>query len=480
MQEREIDLIDLITEILLHWRTIIVWMLVGGVMFGGVSYVHSVQNFKEQETLLEQQQDTTTELENLEGLLTPNEKYNVKAIINNEKLNEYYNQSLLMQIDATNVPRMELTYMVISDDYEKSYNIEKIYEDMFSCGLIEAISAGNNIPSAQLSELIALDDNSKNLLNSNVTAIKETDGKKDSFRVVIVHTTETECKAIAAKIQKYLQEQHSDIVQNVGQHELRLINQSFAYITDTELLNQQRLMLVNIMNSNTNIKSIQDNLSDSEKRYYKLLRENDNDKKEEQIEEVRLSTPTLKPKNIVLGMLIFAFAYTIYLFLNYIFNEKLRRADDLNLLCGIPQIGVIPQEKSKNKLFAFVDNWIMKIWNHNKRVFTRDEAIGLVVATLKIQMKKQELNTIYCVGGNMKKQSLRLAEQIKNILSREGISVNILDNILYNRETIEQLQDVKTAFLIEKIGESLYDDVVREKELLCRQGINILGFVIEE
>ena len=34
MDEREVNLRDLLFEILLHWRSIIVWMLIGGVLSG--------------------------------------------------------------------------------------------------------------------------------------------------------------------------------------------------------------------------------------------------------------------------------------------------------------------------------------------------------------------------------------------------------------------------------------------------------------
>lgn len=41
MKEREISLVDLIADILLHWRTILIVMVIGGVLIGGLSYVRS-------------------------------------------------------------------------------------------------------------------------------------------------------------------------------------------------------------------------------------------------------------------------------------------------------------------------------------------------------------------------------------------------------------------------------------------------------
>lgn len=41
MEEREISIVDLLTEILLHWRGMLIWMLVGAAAFGALNYVRS-------------------------------------------------------------------------------------------------------------------------------------------------------------------------------------------------------------------------------------------------------------------------------------------------------------------------------------------------------------------------------------------------------------------------------------------------------
>ena len=41
MKEREISLWELMTEMMLRWRIILVWMAVGAVLAGAVSYVRS-------------------------------------------------------------------------------------------------------------------------------------------------------------------------------------------------------------------------------------------------------------------------------------------------------------------------------------------------------------------------------------------------------------------------------------------------------
>lgn len=47
MEEREIDLTDLLLTILLHWRGLIILMLIGGVLMGAFSYIKSDKAAKE-------------------------------------------------------------------------------------------------------------------------------------------------------------------------------------------------------------------------------------------------------------------------------------------------------------------------------------------------------------------------------------------------------------------------------------------------
>ena len=62
MQTREIDLLDMIADVLSHWRGLIVALVLGAVLLGGFSYMKSlrtVQNVQQPETVV--QEETTVE-----------------------------------------------------------------------------------------------------------------------------------------------------------------------------------------------------------------------------------------------------------------------------------------------------------------------------------------------------------------------------------------------------------------------------------
>lgn len=478
MQEREINLTDFLVEILLRWRMMIVWMIVGGVLLGAFSHVRSTQSVAAQKVALEQQLDVQTELAALEGVLSAAQINSVRAVLNNEKFSEYYNQSLLMQIDATYVPRTELSFLITSVDMEMSYSIERIYEDLLSCDLFEWIADRNQegIVSANLSELITV----RGSWDSDVIILKDEYPKMDSLNVTIIHVTEEECKELARQVIEYLEEQHDWLVQELGAHELELIDQSFAYVNDSQLFNEQRTMLNNITNGNTNVEKLQKDFTVEQQRYYTLLKTDDTGESVEQVATVTVSAPSVSVKYILLGMILFVFIYVFWLFMKYILNSKLRVTDDIRQIYDLTQLGMIPRETSGKRAFAFVDGWILKLRDHNKRIFSREEATGLAAVAVKMQAKKEGLDVVYCIGCDLKENALQVAEQMQTMLKVDGITINILNNVLYNQESMEQLQGAKAVFLLEKAGETLYDEIAQELELLQRQDIRVLGAVVVE
>ena len=111
---------------------------------------------------------------------------------------------------------------------------------------------------------------------------------------------------------------------------------------------------------------------------------------------------------------------------------------------------------------------------------TNEEALGLAGVAVKMAAKKETFDTVCCIGCNMKERTLKAAEAIQKVLAEDNIELTVLNNVLYDQSAMEQLQGVKGAFLLEKAGETLYDEIMKELELLNRQDIKILGVVVVE
>lgn len=492
MQEREIDLVDLLVDILLHWRMIIVWMLAGGILMGAFSYVRSNQAVADQRAEIERKEmakkDIQKILQQQEEILTANQKNNVRAVLNYEEFIEINNQSLLMQIDAANVPKTELVFWVKASTVEQSYNIEKLYEELVSSGMGQWLAdKGEKAVAAEVNELITVGQETNQLHSSDLSLSLSVVGS-DSFNISIIGVDREQCTQMAQSVIEYVQSLQELVNQQEGNHEVVLMNQSFNYCVDHEILNRQRTMVANGVADAANAEEIRKDFSTGEQTYYELLKIEQASAEEDAVtgediaaEEVASElAPSISIKYVFLGIVLFAFLYIFYSFLQYTFNNKLRAADDVKVLYNLSLLGEIPQSTGKKKALSFIDGWILKLRNRNKRSFSEEEATGLAAVAVKITTQKENLTEVYCIGCDVKGRALAIAEKLQSTLKEDNITLTILNNVLYDQEALERLSSAKCVFLLEQAGVTLYDEIVKELELLQRQEIKVIGAVVVE
>lgn len=174
------------------------------------------------------------------------------------------------------------------------------------------------------------------------------------------------------------------------------------------------------------------------------------------------------------------FLYAFWIFIKYVFNAKVRITDDLQELYDIPQLGTIPAKPDKKRFLGNIDAVISRLRNRNKRVFSKEESVQLAQVAVKISALKEDMTQLYFVGCDLKNSAMEVCETMKEGLSKENIQVHILNNILYDAQALNEIKDAKGVVLVEKAGSSLYEEILREKELLERQGVQVLGGVLVE
>ena len=84
------------------------------------------------------------------------------------------------------------------------------------------------------------------------------------------------------------------------------------------------------------------------------------------------------------------------------------------------------------------------------------------------------------MGCNLSAGAGKVCESLKAALEKEGIQVTVLDNVLYNAESMEKIDAVTGVVLVEKAGSTLYNEIANELALLKRQDIAVLGGIIVE
>lgn len=515
MREKEINLIDLVVEILLRWRVFIVWMLVGAGLLGTFSYVKSYRTFKSQtaqieaaeEQLAQELLEGEQEMDNAGGTggalqqwllnqLTDTQIRNVEYVLDYEALLDdkvtYQKQSIYMKIDPNNMCRGELTFLISSDERQKSYDIEKVYEDIVcSSEVCELIAQGLDIDELCVYEIIGISRGSSGLQEGTNT-----------FKMTFLCDNEEDCLEMMNIVEEFLNTKHEELVGKLGEHEITMINSSYGVVANTSVMNQQRTNVNDIMSMEDTIAKYKNNFSVDEWKYYDFCVNGEltelSEEKAKEIAEANQDadgtsasltdiinrgvtvSPGVSIKYVILGAILAAFIYAFIIFLRYVFNTKLRGTDDLQKLYNIQQFGRIPNRKIEKKPFAFVDKWVFALRDRNNRRFTNEEALELATVGVRMAVRKDAFTFVSIIGCDLKDQSMAVCEEIKKGFDSDNIRVNILSNVLYDAQAMGELEGAQGVVLVERAGSTLYNEILQELELLKRQGIKVLGGIVVE
>lgn len=476
MEDREIDLIDMLADILLHWRTVIMLMLVGGILAGAFSYVKSSKDIAEK-----QKQIGETE-EEIEGdwaeVLTEAQIANVDYVLTQESvlntLEKQMENSILMQIDPYNVQRADMAFYVKSETAEQAYSILNVYDSLIgSTDIYKYIADKTGEETNYLNEIIS----EKSYIYTGQSATIENYG--GVFKVTVFHYDKQMCEDIAHAVEDYLNDNHDYIAETVGAHELTEAKYSVGTVYSSSILDTQNSTKTDMVNRKLTIAKTKDAFSDEEAEYYAYLTDAESEESAEATEEATIGEPSVSKKYVLLGIVGLAFVYVCILAVLYILDNKLKGCDSLQELYGVSVLGTIPGADKKKRILRTIDTKIYALKSRGKRSFSTEEATDLASVAVKMAARENALTVVGLVGNNLKDDSLKLCEKIKSDLERENITVKVLNNVLYNAEIMGSLEKMDGIVLIEKAGSSLYTEVSEELELAKRQNIKVLGGILE-
>lgn len=507
MKPREINLIDLFVEILLQWRRIIALMLVGAILFAGFGYVRSQRTYQEQKTeaerlearlqALKTSEDGTEEIypekQWLEEQLTEAEIASVNAAIATGKYRQerqsYWDQSVLNKVDALAVPTAELTFHISADTKEDAYDIQKAYEDLLTSGDFYEYLAKEqeSLSAAQIKEIVALERSSYGMLKGT-----------DLVSLYMINVDQRSCEKLAEGVTQYVQDRHQNMEDALGKHEIEVIANSYTTVFRTDILSMQKGAVDEIASLNGSTREAKNAFTELQWRFYNYLTsgvakgmpetkvKEINAETAEEIDSItteltevnKMTKPGLSVKYILLGMILAAFVCVLYYLLKYILCAKLRSVDDLQDIYGLPELGHISLMAGKKKFLEVVDRKILAIRNYGHRQFTTEEAIELTIAAIKIVAEKKEIQNLAMIGCGIKEEKQEVCNKIVDRLGREGIKVSLVNNILYDAVSMEKLSGIQGAVLVGISGETFYNELLDEKNLLARQEIEQLGAIL--
>ncbi len=515
MKEREISLSDLLVEILLHWRMALVFMLIGGILLGGFSYVRS----RERQQAMEVRQQAAearlraveTQLRTLEkqwdlSLEERMEQWEARGIFLSDELDdtqfkriyavlelkrhyekwiEYQQHSYLMQMDPLNVQQADLSFVVRAEDADCAYGAENAYVRLLTSTLFYEYAGERCGLREGVNELISLSRSSSSIPQSSIIVLD----------VQILYDDADTCSALADAVEEFIQQQQKELEQTIGSHEITCISRSQGKVLGKTVAESQNAYASVLYSLSNYYSTLLRNFDDKERAYYDYLlagspADTPVDSAEPEVpedgdsaEEPRAVTAATKAKvsveYVLFGAVLFVCIFAFVFFMKYIMNSRLRSTDSLCDLYGIPQLGMVSALCPK-RFLGVVDQWILKLRYHNQRRFTPEESVGLAAVAVKMAARKKGTESVCLLGCELKGNTLEICGQIKEQLEAAGLEVNTLSNVLYDAEAMEKLGRVGSVVLVETAGVTLYDEILKELELLQRQEITVLGGIVAE
>ena len=211
MKEREIDLLDMIADILSHWRGLLIAVVLGAILMGAFSYTRSYQNAQnmqpqEAEDASEGEMAMEEQLAQLRESLDDSQLAAVLTTVDAAKecalKKQYVQDSIYMQLDPMNVAQEELIYNIQEKDENGSQRLGTIYRNTLnSVGLYDWIEQQTGLEAAYVGELVSVSvDSGLTLTNGEPLTI----GGSDSLKIIIRGADAESCGKIAEAVKTYM------------------------------------------------------------------------------------------------------------------------------------------------------------------------------------------------------------------------------------------------------------------------------------
>ena len=491
-EEREIDLFDMFIEVLLHWRGLIIAMIIGGLVLGGYSLYGSykanasakaeVATLEEKKAKAEEEEQFEAEkaeedeksILELEKKLTETQKVNVESVLTYEKqlirFENYQKKAVIMKVNPEEVPIGNITIRVIADE-ERVSDIEKAYEDLLvSQDMYKYISEKCGIGS-DISELIGIDQLTYN-----------TESEADTLKLWVIGETEEKCNEMVEAICNHAAGMSNSLQEKLGAHSLSVVGTSVNLSYSRDIYDRQQANQNSIISLKFTIASKVDGFSEDEKAYYELkksgiIKEADEEENGEEEEII----PTIPPieinkKKLGIGVIGGLFVYALVICAGYVFNGKLKDSDDFERLCGINKLGKIYREKESKFPGKKLDRAINSLKRRGRKKISAEDAESIIVSNILAAADKNNSNKIAIISSS---DDDVFCGRIVNKVSEKKLKTVLIKELTTSSKAITEISESDSAVIIAKANITKYNEVWDTIDILDGRNIIILGGVMD-
>ncbi len=497
MEEMTISVKDLLLRILLKWRMILVWMLIGAVALDGVGYIRSARAARQAQEALKSPEDDEKQMllaiSEAEEKLSAREVAEVKTAVGTylayrqdyQNALDYNTNSIRMQLDPNSVPTITVQYY-IDNHYQAVYPVieardttsdiiasfaSKVTNTTVCVRIVQELQW--NIDSAYVQELIS--------------AYQSAD---DIMTISVMGQDEEACEKMMAIIQQVVENETAGLKALYGDFDLSVLHKQYYEGASASLLSTQQTQITGLNNIKGAMNNITSTMTDEQKEYYAALLDKelveetgDGQEAEEEIKQDAADQPQAKMINlkyIVLGIFVGAFLACCWIAFRYLISASLRVKEDLEEVFGTPLLGSLTVSEVGNRFLGAIDRFIVSLFAGGRPKFSEEERIEMICAGIRIAAGKADMQSVYVTSACHDEKSEQIRELLCDKLQGEVKAICQGKSVVYDPESLERMVSADGVVLVEMVDASPYADIQKELELCKMYKIPVIGSVVLE
>lgn len=483
--ESEISLRDLLYHILRQWRVILAAAVCFCILLGGFKLVKGLNELKSNDMTSTQEEYETELAEYTINKTRLQDQIKVLTQSIQDK-GEYYNQSVLMNLNSDAAYRSTLTYIVnaTKDDalVERDKSVDTVINRRMN-GVLGAYASllQNGTILSKLGEKTDLNLSQKQLAEM---VYVQTDYQAKLLHVTIIGKTEKQVQDITDAVQDELQNAALHIASPAAYYQLNLIS---SYIGED---GGSRILIGTVPKDGTNGDDAiyQTSIDLLQKEYVQAVADMQEQLLTCKDQLTKLQEPVAPAdtsrSSVIKGSIKYAlfgaaagvFLMALFYALRYIFSGELMTCDSLTDNYGLMVLADYhaPFRKHPNSM----DKLIARMNGITEESSSLECVYALGAANIAAQMQRSSASKILLTGNASASDFDAAAVAVKEKLQVMGLEVVSAGNINGSVAAVQKLQDADTVVLIEQLGISRLQDIKKELQMLRKLEKDILGVIV--
>lgn len=487
---------DFLCYLVMHWKSVLIAAVVCALLMAGYSYHRSSSQINSGSSSAAdsaQEASTAGVTESISGDSSDSENAELdsKATIlggyytQRELFGNYCKNSKLMQCDPANTVQNILDYRITvtgsgsgaQDDLVTLAELcqKSLLDETFVSEMADSADADARYISELITQTIITDASQtvpadSQTFNSNsssangnssgsnsVYASAESDENSEIWRITVVGPDTDTVESISRAVQAYIEQERTNITGSVGQYSISLLN-SVQYTGASNVVRSTQNNVYRSMDDiNSRIKSIEDDLTNSEMTYIEnkignstsAVSAGENDEPQSGTENRK---PSISKKYVAAGFVLGLLLAALYWLFRYSFGHTIQSVNEF--------------DNGATDRFYAVNNSGRKLRGiesaryRGRHIYTPAQLTELFMAELEVETKRHESGTFrLCFAGTaFSGNEKKFIDEISSKCEDSDVFVYQAEQVSRNPEAIRMLSDTDAVCVMGDVGGTVRSD----------------------